>query len=323
MTTRPTVPSLSPRARRQGGFTLFEMTAAIGIAAILLTAFYQISATAAENRRLARAVDGFMLVSEALYNYRMQERRWPSAMADLNGYAPNLSSGLRNGFGQGYTLTLTNPDPQDLIAPINIGTTLPSEDIAENVVRQFHGRGTHTGTTASVEVPIPGHEPAREALLARDGTRGMSGDLDMDSNDIEDIDDIDARTITIGNVTINESRLQTLAQAAALNCSGTQRVSIAGGSASCVAVASTPTSSYGSQPPKKPDPEEPVEPEPDEPKPVCPPRPPSCSLYETSYSCWSPSYTREVWVTTFNDKGFCVGRCVTTYGDVNECGGDA
>ncbi len=53
-------------------------------------------------------------------------------------------------------------------------------------MREFYGRGTRTGTRVSVEIPIPGHEPAREALLARDGTREMQGDLNMGSNEITD-----------------------------------------------------------------------------------------------------------------------------------------
>lgn len=235
------------RARRQGGYMLFDVVVWIGIAAILLGAFYQISATFAENRRIAGTGDGISLISEALYNYRMQERRWPASMGDLAGYAPNLSSGMKNGFGQPYTLAppavLTDP-----VAPITVHTTLPSEDIAENVVRQFYGRGTRTGTRISVEVPIPGHEPARDALLARDGTRDMDGDLDMDSHDLQDVGGITARTlsassnISVGGSTLSGNRVSLLNQIAALNCTGSQRVMISGGSARCQAVTSTGTS---------------------------------------------------------------------------------
>lgn len=231
----------SGQARRSGGYLLFEVAVGIAIASILIGAFYQISTTIAENRRMGKTEEGFVLISEALYNYRMQEREWPTALNDLASYAPNLSSGLLNGFGQPYTLTLTAA-ANDLIAPIRINTQLPTEDIAENIVREFYGRGTRTGSQISVEVPIPGHEPAREALLARDGTRDMDGDLDMDNFDLDDVGQINTNTlaattnINVAGNTIDGSRVNFLNQIARLNCSGDQRVMISGGTAKCETV---------------------------------------------------------------------------------------
>lgn len=241
----------SGRARRQGGYMLYEIIAGIAIASILVGAFYQISTTIAENRRLASTEEGIALISEALYNYRMQEREWPNSMSDLTAYAPNMAVGMINGFGQPYTLTLTAAST-DPVAPITISTTLPTEDIAENVMREFYGRGTRSGARISVEVPIPGHEPAREALLARDGTRDMDGDLDMDNHDLEDVDEITTNTITavnritastmsatninVGGNTVDGTRAGFLNQIAALNCTGDQRVMISGGTASCSAL---------------------------------------------------------------------------------------
>jgi len=74
-----------------------------------------------------------------------------------------------------------------------------------------YGRGTRTGTVVRVEIPIPGHEPARDALLARD----MAGDLDMGSHDLADVNAIDvvevraSRSIAEAEVTgiqVNASR---------------------------------------------------------------------------------------------------------------------
>jgi len=74
-----------------------------------------------------------------------------------------------------------------------------------------YGRGTRTGTVVRVDIPIPGHEPARDALLARD----MAGDLDMGSHDLADVNAIDvvevraSRSIAGAEVTgiqVNASR---------------------------------------------------------------------------------------------------------------------
>jgi len=262
-------------ARRQGGYLLLEVVVGIAIASILIGAFYQVSATIAENKRLASTERGIALIAEALYNYRMQEREWPTSMADLSSYAPNMSAGLTNGFGLPYTLALTAA-ATDPVAPISVGTELPSAEIAENVMREFYGRGTRTGTRISVEIPIPGHEPAREALLARDGTRDMDGNLDMDLHDLVDVGEADIRTtLTAGrigsrieittpvlvvddSITLNDPVDPTAAghqvdgadfgflnQIGSLNCSGSERVTISGGVASCSAPPAPSTGSAG------------------------------------------------------------------------------
>ena len=265
--------SLSGPARRQGGYMLLEVVIGIAIASSLIGAFYQVSSTIAENKRLASTERGITLISEALYNYRMQERKWPTSIADLSAYAPNMSAGLTNGFGQPYTLALTAADT-DPIAPITVSTHLPSEEIAENVMREFYGRGTRTGTQVSVEIPIPGHEPAREALLARDGTREMQGDLNMDSHLIEDALRVEAtelihsnQQVTAGSViaapriiaknrlsiqqgteetNLYYSNLATLNDLSRLNCSSNERVTVSGGVASCSALPDPPAPSAGS-----------------------------------------------------------------------------
>ena len=189
---------------------------------------------------------------------------------DLSAYAPNMSAGLTNGFGQPYTLTLTAADTD----PIAVSTQLPTEKITENVMREFYERGTRTGTQISVEIPIPGHEPAREALLARDGTRDMDGNLDMDGHRLTDALRVEAtelihsdQQVTAGNViaapeiiakqklsidlglnreTLYYQNLSTLNELSKLNCASDERVTISGGVANCSALPAPPTPGAGS-----------------------------------------------------------------------------
>ena len=238
------------RSRRSAGYLLFEVAVGIAVAAILVGAFYQIAGSVAENRRITQTEQGFATLAEALYNYRMNTRRWPGSLADLSAYAPVLATGGRNGFGQPYSI-VTPANPADPVAPIRIRTTLPSEDIAQSVVREFPNTGTRTGGTVEVTVPIPGHEPARNALLARDGSRGMDGNLDMDSHDLEDAGVITANTlsatssINVGGTAMNESGVRLVNQIASLNCTGSQRVNITGGRASCATAPTTTSSGSG------------------------------------------------------------------------------
>ncbi len=140
-------------------------------------------------------------------------------------------------------------------------------------MREFYGRGTRTGTRVSVEIPIPGHEPAREALLARDGTREMQGDLNMGSNEITDAlrvtataliqsnqqivgDTVAGRRVVAKNqleiqagtnsTTIFHSHFKTLKDLSKLNCSSNERVTVSGGVVSCSALPGPPAQSAGS-----------------------------------------------------------------------------
>ena len=188
-----------------------------------------------ENRQVTATERGIVTLSEALYNYRMIERAWPGAVGDLSTYAPTFSGGGRNGVGQPYALDPPSPlnDPR---APIVIETDLLDADRATRVAREFPNTGSVAGTTLRVEVPVPGHEPAREAMLPRDGTRDMDGDLDMDGNDIDDV-----ATINVGGEDLTGTTVDFINELAALVCTGNQRVSVSGGRPRCVAVASTTT----------------------------------------------------------------------------------
>ena len=63
-------------------------------------------------------------------------------------------------------------------------------------------------------VPVPGHEAAREAMLARDGAKDMRGDLDMGDHNIVGVDD----EIVIGGQGLNTDDVDLLNQMSALNC---------------------------------------------------------------------------------------------------------
>lgn len=191
-----------------------------------------------ENRQVTATERGIVTLAEALYNYRMIEREWPGAVGDLSTYAPTFSGGGRNGVGQPYALARMTPatplnDPR---APIVIETDLLDADRAERVAREFPNTGSVLGTILRVEVPVPGHEPAREAMLPRDGTRDMDGDLDMDGNDIDDV-----ATINVGGEDLTGTAVDFINDLAALTCTGNRVVSVSGGRPRCVAVASTTT----------------------------------------------------------------------------------
>ncbi len=219
----------------EGGHILMEILVGVVILSMIIGGGMAFARSMIENRQVTATERGIVTLSEALYNYRMIEREWPGTVGDLSIYAPTFSGGGRNGVGQPYALDPPSPlnDPR---APIVIETDLLDADRATRVAREFPNTGSVTGTTLRVEVPVPGHEPAREAMLPRDGTRDMDGDLDMDGNDIDDV-----ATINVGGEDLTGTAVDFINDLAALTCTGTQRVSVSGGQPRCMAVASTTT----------------------------------------------------------------------------------
>ena len=119
--------------------------------------------------------------------------------------------------------------------PIKIKTDMLTAQRAEDVARLFPLNGK-IGTLDTpplpaswvvVIVPVPGHEAAREAMLARDGAKDMRGDLDMGDHNIVGVDD----EIVIGGQGLNTDDVDLLNQMSALNCPNA--VQISGGVAQC------------------------------------------------------------------------------------------
>ncbi len=231
------------KLNRESGFTLLELTIALAVISALAGGWYQWKQTVLRESVAQRTADGIVLIQEALYSYRLDERptpvdpdfpyEWPGAMSDLDPYLPGIVDG-RNGVGQPYDL-IPPLTPVMRTTPIKITTNLLTAQRAEYVARLFplNGRiGTLDtpplpATQVVVIVPVPGHEAAREAMLARDGTKDMRGDLDMGDHNIVGVDD----EIVIGGQGLNTDDVDLLNQMSALNCPNA--VQITGGVAKC------------------------------------------------------------------------------------------
>ena len=138
-----------------------------------------------------RTADDIVLIEEALYSYRLDARptpidptfsfEWPGSLSALDPYLPSIAAG-RNGMGQTYDI-IPPLAPVMRTTPIKIKTDMLTAQRAEDVARLFPLNGK-IGTWDTpplpaswvvVIVPVPGHEAAREAMLARDGTKDMRG----------------------------------------------------------------------------------------------------------------------------------------------------
>ena len=227
----------------QSGFTLLELTIVLAVISALAGGWYQWKQTVLRESIAQRTADGIVLIEEALYSYRLEQRptpvdpafpyEWPGTLAALDPYLPGIAAG-RNGVGQTYNI-IPPQTPVMRTTPIKITTNMLTVQRAEDVARLFPLNGK-IGTLDTpplqaewvvVIVPVPGHETAREAMLTRDGAKDMRGDLDMGDHNIVGVDD----EIVIGGQGLNTDDVNLLNQMSALNC--TNAVQINGGTATC------------------------------------------------------------------------------------------
>ena len=221
----------------ESGFTLLELTIALAVIAALAGGWYQWKQSVLRESIAQRTADGIVLIEEALYSYRLDERpapldpdfpyEWPGSLSDLDPYLPGIAAG-RNGMGQHYDI-IPPIAPVMRTTPIKITTDLLTAQRAEDVARLFPLNGK-IGTLDTpplpasrvvVVVPVPGHEAAREAMLARDGAKDMRGNLDMGNHNIVGVDD----EIVIGGQGLNTDDVDLLNQMSALNCPNAVRIS--------------------------------------------------------------------------------------------------
>ena len=230
---------------RQRGFALLAATGAALVVSLAIAGWYHRELGELEKAKVDTTRDIIIATAEVLYSWRLgNNNTWPSSMSDLAALAPALSNDPRNGVGQPLTLAPPSP-PNHPTEPIVIRTDVLDSGLAAEVRSEFPGQArAGTGSVVEIEIPIPGHEPGArvQELLVRDGTRDMTGDLDMGGNDINDVDRflINDRLV-IGGEVLDRDRARFLVRLAGLNCGPDQLLAISGGVPSCIAWSPTDT----------------------------------------------------------------------------------
>ena len=231
----------------QRGFTLGELTVVLAVVSSLSMGYITWKQDVLADRIVQNTADGIILIQEALYGYRMDPTHgyaWPAVINDLDPYLPHFAGGGRNGVGQPYRIE-PPPPPVRPTDGLIVATEMLTDDQAQLVARRFPLTGAAVGKTVRVGVPVPGHEEAREAVLARDGAKDMLGALDMGGNNIGQAGSVDAvnmqstmltvtgNEISIGGRRLHRNDVKLLGELAALNCrDGAVRVE--GRAATCV-----------------------------------------------------------------------------------------
>lgn len=188
------------RQHKEAGFTLMELMIVMFIVSLLIVPIMNAFMDYVESRRIDTTVGEVSdLTNSAQYFASDNTGTWPDqlnncagAVATLtaDGYLAGFSN--TNVFGQAYT---TSCPLVGTVRRFVVTTSVVTEDRAQ-VMTGILPSTTAVNEVLTTSVPLPAEIPALSLLLALDGKRPMTGDLDMGGNDIGNAKEIVAEDIT-------------------------------------------------------------------------------------------------------------------------------
>ena len=181
--------------RRTRGFTLIELLLSLTALTLVLQGFYAWKRAAMEDAAIQRTIDGFIVIDEAAYAFHVEQARWPTNLVELRDplqpLLPPIPPGgfdpVVNGVGGDYVLAVI-PPPAD---GIRVTTTMQTHEQALRVQRSFPHR-TRLVVPGSADVVFeqrvaPKDSTDHELLVWRDGSRTMTGHLDFDGRQAQNV----------------------------------------------------------------------------------------------------------------------------------------
>jgi type II secretory pathway pseudopilin PulG len=164
--------------KRQRGYTLIEAGFAITLAAVIAAAGLTVVSKRADGFRVEKAQQEMKQWLEASMQFRRDTGAWPANAAALTtgNYMP--VSSVTGPFGGSYTIA-----PVASNARVRITYDATQARFA-NLISAALPLASVTGTTVMGEVVVPGAEISHDSLLPRDGSRAMTGNLNMGGNSI-------------------------------------------------------------------------------------------------------------------------------------------
>lgn len=187
-----------PLYMNQSGFTIYELIIVMIVMSILVVPFVNQQVNKFEEDRIEIAVAEINDLFQSAQNYAAeQDGVWPSeadncasaiTVMETETYLEGFS--IRSPFGTDVTTRCTTGNGKRFI--VSIDTTAPGN---AELLAGYLPSTTITGNTISVSVPMPASIPALDHLLPRDGSRPMTGDLNMDGNEIKAVQNIELPSV--------------------------------------------------------------------------------------------------------------------------------
>lgn len=193
---------------KQSGFTIIELMIVMIVMSLFAAPFAYQHIMKFEEDRIEIAVAEINDLFQSAQNYAAeQDSEWPSeadncasAITTLN--AENYLQGfsLRSPFGTNLSTSCTTGDGKRFMVSIDAVSAGNAE-----VLNSYLPSSTVSGNFVTVSVPMPAAIPALEHLLPRDGSRPMTGDLDLDDNNILNANQIETETVLLNSIVTKDS----------------------------------------------------------------------------------------------------------------------
>lgn len=186
--------------RSQSGFTLFEMVITMTVMSILAAPFIYQKVQQFEEDRIEIAVAEINDLFQSAQNYAAeQDGDWPSetdncasAISELENENYLVGFLVESTFGTDLITSCTTSTGKRFLITIDAITSGNAEQLDG-----YLPSSTVTGSLVTVSVPMPAAIPALDHLLPLDGSRKMTGSLDMDDNDILNANQVETETILL------------------------------------------------------------------------------------------------------------------------------
>lgn len=201
-----------PTQFKERGFTVFELMIVLMVMSILVGPFVFQEIRKFEQDRIEIAVAEINDLFQSAQNYAAeQDSQWPSeadncasAITTLNtaNYLQGFS--LRSPFGTNLSTSCTTGDGKRFMVSIDAVSAGNAE-----VLKSYLPSSTVSGNLVTVSVPMPAAIPALKHLLPLDGSRPMTGDLEMDNNNILNANQIETETVLLNSIVTKDTACST------------------------------------------------------------------------------------------------------------------
>lgn len=188
---------------KQTGFTVFELVIAMTVMSILAAPFVYQKIQEFEEDRIEIAVAEINDLFQSAQNYAAEEDGgWPGEAGNCAN-AINVMEGanylegfnIRSPFGTNVATSCTTGAGKRFMVTVDAGEAGNAE-----LLDGYLPSSTVTGSLVTVSVPMPAAIPALEHLLPRDGSRKMTGNLNMDGNNIRNANRVDAERVLLKSI---------------------------------------------------------------------------------------------------------------------------
>jgi prepilin-type N-terminal cleavage/methylation domain-containing protein len=180
--------------RLNSGFTLIELTIVLFVMSLLVAPLVYQQIKKFEEDMVEITVSEINDLFQSAQNYAAEQNgEWPSeidncasAVTVMETEQYLLGFNTLTPFGTNLITSCTTEEGKRFNVTIDAGTSAKAHRLDG-----YLPSSTVSGSIVTVSVPMPASIPALEHLLPRDGSRPMTGDLDMGGNRLLEVENIE------------------------------------------------------------------------------------------------------------------------------------